>query len=408
MVVKLFTNQSGSSMVMTMAAMAGMLALGAAGFKMGDMDKQMNGFNLKMMTEQYRLQTLSQVMSKAHSCRCLLSGLEFEKEPSSPLTNVGSSSFDKLGVMTNDCGDAPAPMLKKANYNSAGIKLSDIRLSQVSFENNAYKGQLKVTVESNKSMLGQNKRFFTVPLLLKVQPTADANKVQLINCSVDRNSQSSGIPAAPLFHNVENGTIYPATSGTLNFPEVPPSASGMIVQYVIGSTSQGRSDRYCNISGGGINLLVGSDSKGDGGQRFVAGTVYVPLDGCASAMSYACTNIGGQGQIKILAYVDTGFPPVCGQAQLQCQGGLVPDGLGNCVPPTNESDQCGPGMVFDDVQGCVADNSVSCPDGQYAFYGSCRPIPGYNGNGNGNNNGNNGNNGNGNLCKGGECHIKPQ
>lgn len=169
------------------------------------------------------------------------------------------------------------------------------------------------------------------------------------------------------------GWTLPATSGNFSFPGLPSTASGVFIQYTIGSPSNGRADRNCDIMGTGVAVKLGNDSKGDGGQRFVAGSAYIPLDGCSTPMKYNCVNKNGAGELRVVSYVDDGNAPSCSGVTLNCNPAtevLEIDAVNGpkCVPKVDDTPDCGAGTYNDTTDSC------DCNSGAIKIGNSCINI----------------------------------
>ncbi len=111
----------------------------------------------------------------------------------------------------------------------------------------------------------------------------------------------------------------------LNLGDVPATADGYFINWAYGSYGLGRSDRNCvysSTSGSYDTVYSGTDSKGDGGQRYMGGTIFVPADPCGT-VQVSCNNNGSQGYIRITAYADDGMPNACTAAWVSQACGYV-------------------------------------------------------------------------------------
>lgn len=377
-VMKIIKNESGMgilqiSMVMSVLMMGGFYMNN----KGNKASKQAAAMEFRLKMEQYRLQTLYQFMNNPHNCKCLLKDMEFAKASATMINQAGTSTHNQLGYFSTDCSTVTSPFINNI-YGSRGERISSIRLAEVEYANFSYKGSLLVTIESNKSMAGSSELSFKIPIALKVKDATNPANVAVTTCSA---ISSDGGPIGSLIKTPymddpsENIISLASPSGTFSFNSVPPTASGVFIQYTIGSPANKRADRYCDIMGSNISIKLGQDSKGDGGQRFVAGTAYVPLDGCASDLRYYCNNNSNRGEFRVLAYVDDGQRPVCANSQFNCAAGTEPDGVGGCIATAPDVNVCQAGYIYDTtVDSCIPDPSPSCPAGQMAVQGVCNPI----------------------------------
>lgn len=365
-------NQSGFSLVEIMISVglmaAGALALASMG---GNSTKQMNGLEFKLLREQYKMQTMSQFLNTPHSCKCLFKNIEFQKAPVSKINDAGDAGTLGLGVYTEDCSSVPSPYLQ-STYGGDGVRAKYIKLMDVEFINNAYYGNLAVLLESKKDMMGDTVRGFKLPVALKVTAGSTPTKVKVDGCSL-----ASGESAASPFKFPGKGEagwkipLNPA-NGDFKFSALPETASGVFIQYTVGSPANGRSDRNCDITGADISIKLGTDSKGDGGQRYVAGTAYVPMDGCDTAMKYSCRNKSNRGEFKILAYIDDGVRPDCGGTRVECPSGQVPDGLGGCAMLYDDESECPPGTKYsEETNTCKTEVVVTCTPPAFEVAGQC-------------------------------------
>lgn len=344
---KVLHSQQGSALLLVTVGLAALAAAYALlGDQFGAAEKQVNQFQFRVFLEQYRRQMSDTVLPKTNVCKCFTNGMTFPATPSAPIAVGGVSTQSKLGIITSSCADPVSPLLTTV-YNSDGLKLNSIKLGNVRYSNNTYRGDLRFHVETRKKVSGSPERFFSIPLVLKTKPAATPGQVMVTQCSVER---VDGSLSPQKFYNVENGSSKPPTSGVLDFDEIPPTASGYIISYIIGANSNGRDDRTCDIIGGGLSLKLGMNSKGDGGQRMVGGTAYIPLDGCNSDLTYSCDNDNGRGRLKLLAYIDTGVKPDCSIPAPAC----VLDEFGNCMTDVPDTYDCPYGSVYNpSVDGCV-------------------------------------------------------
>lgn len=348
-----------------------------AGFVINNMgnksDKLVAAMEFRMKTEQYRLQTLFQMMNDPHNCKCLFRNMEFLKESPTKINLAGASSYNQLGYFTPDCSTVNSPFINSV-FGTRGEKVTSVKLTEVEYAQFSYKGNLLVTLETVKSVAGASELSFKIPLALKVRPATDPTKVRVSACSaLSENGEPIGsLIKVPYSNDPSENTIsLSASSGVLDFPSVPPTASGVFLQYTIGSPSNKRADRNCSISGSNISMVFGHDSKGDGGQRFVAGTAYVPLDGCAADLRYSCNNNGNRGEFRVLAYVDDGRRPTCANSQFTCPTGERPDGAGGCIPDVADANLCQEAYVYDPASDTCIPDSPTCAADEMLVMGRC-------------------------------------
>ncbi len=380
---RILQNQQGIGILQITMGISAMMIAGAFITGTGQKrDKQIAALEFRLKTEQFRIQTLHQVMNDPHNCKCLLGGIEFTKNSATKIDYAGTSTSSDLGFYNTACTSSPSPILK-GSFGAKDIKVTSIKLTEVEFINNSYVGKMLVGLETSKLFAGLSKTAFKIPLSLKVAPSiTDPTKVKLVTCSAistDGDPIGSLIKTPYMDDPADNVISLGAPAGIFSFNSVPASASGVIVQYTIGSPANKRSDRYCDIMGSEISVKLGMDSKGDGGQRMVAGTAYVPLDGCADPLRYSCTNSQNRGEFRVLAYVDDGIPKECDNLPFSCAAGTVPDGVGGCIPDLADTNLCHPGYVYDlTLDQCIPDPAVSCmpSPAELGIDGSCNSTAG--------------------------------
>lgn len=376
MILKILKSENGISLVEVILSM-GLMGMGAyLMLGMGDTtNKQMNGIEFKLLSEQYKMQTMGQFLSSSHNCKCLLNNIEFDKAPASKIQDAGTSTYTSLGFFTSNCSALQSEYLTNTE-NSDGVKITNIKLTDVEYVNNRYYGNLSVNLSSKKIMMGNNARGFKLPVSVRVVDSSTAGRVKVEGCSM-----TAGLTDGSPF-KIPDPALGPwsiplnPSSGNFVFPNLPSTASGVYIQYMIGSSANGRADRNCDITGSGISVKLGTDSKGDGGQRFVAGSAYVPIDGCGSTapMRYSCNNSNNRGEFRVVAYIDDGNAPTCSSPALTCPPGQVFDGMGGCSPTVADTTDCPNGYTYNASTDACDQNTVSCTPPQVAFYGTCVDV----------------------------------
>lgn len=369
-------NEKGFGLLQVTLALGGMMGFAFVMNEMGnDNMKSVSAMEFKMMMEQVRSQTTGYISKNSKVCKCLLSGIEFDRSPSGKISDAGTSTANKLGIYSSDCSSVSSPILT-TDYGVGEYRLKKIRLLSVENLGGGYKGKLTVDVQTKKKVMSSDVRSFQIPVAISIGDGSSPSKVKLTGCSIvgtPGESEGSIFKAVSADDPGAKITLNPS-SGNFSFPAVPATASGIFVQYTIGSPANKRGDRNCTILGSEMSMLIGNDSKGDGGQRFVAGSAYVPLDGCATPMTYSCINKNNRGEFRVVAYIDDGNPPTCAGAQFGCTSGTVPDGIGGCVVPDG-SVGCPAGHILDEENGnCVVNPNVTCATNQVAVQGVCQDV----------------------------------
>jgi hypothetical protein len=357
---KILKTQAGVSLIETVLAVGavgvGALALASMG---SNSAAQMAGIEWKIAVEQYKIQTMTQFLASTNNCKCLFQNMEMTKQPSQSIAEAGDANTLSLGVWNNNCTNMPNPYLTNT-FGPDGIRITAIKIKDVDYISNSYFANMAVSLETNKKVLGQNQRTFKIPIILNMIDGSTPTQARIESCgSTAKNESSFKLP--PIGGGAGWQIPLNPASGSFHFSAVPATASGVFIQWTIGTPSNGRSDRNCDITGRGINIKLGTDSKGDGGQKMVAGSAYVPLDGCTTPrMNYSCQNNNNRGEFRVVAYVDDGNAPTCGGTVVSCTAPLVSDGAGNCVTPSADGDDCAPGFVYNaSLDTCVAQPCVA-------------------------------------------------
>lgn len=354
-------NSKGFTLVESLVAV-GLMGVGALAM-MAMQENSMKGVatvEYKLKRNDLKSMITNQFLSDPENCKCLFQGITPFTAPAAPpgITLTGASPA-KLGRMMfptpGSCTGAtiPNPIISKDTV-IGGVKASDIKITDVTGFNGLYTGNLTIDITTEKKMMGASNVGIKIPITLSTS-TSGGNQI-FESCSAKSVQTNRNVGFS--FDSSDGvGSTLPARTGSFSFANVPPTAKALMVAYTIGSPTQGRSDRNCNITGGKTNILLGTDSKGDGGQRMVAGSAFVPLNPCGSGLRVSCNNSGGQGNFTVLAVVD--------------------DGEFNCA---STGTLCAPGFVLGDDGLCYDANDVyappTCPTpGQVIIGGVCQTPP---------------------------------
>lgn len=256
------------------------------------MEAKIHRMEMKGMIQQ-------QILSNPDNCKCLFENAQpFNAPASPPGISLGGTMPTKLGrfffATPGSCAGAtmPNPILEKDKVKD-GHLVKDIRIDDVTGFDQLYSGNLTIDLESVKNTMGAKSFGFKIPITIETTPSGSGQK--LIGCGQVAGSEPQ-ISIDPS-DGVGQFISVPDGSRSFSFSGVPSSAKALMISYVIGASSEGRSDRNCTISGAGTSIVIGQDSKGDGGQRFIAGTAFVAY---RPSMTMNCNNDNGRGRITVI------------------------------------------------------------------------------------------------------------
>lgn len=262
--------------------------------------KTMAGIEAKVQRMEMKAMISQMILSNPDNCKCLFQGVApFSAPAAPPGITLGGTMPTKLGRFQfptpGSCAGAamPSPYLEENKIHD-GYLVKDIRIEDVTGFDQLYSGNLTVDLESVKKATASRSIGLKIPISITTVPVGPNQR--LVSCgelssgsdSVISLDSSDGVGATL---SVETGTR------SFTFAGVPATAKAVFINYVIGQASNGRNDRYCQISGTGVNVFLGTESKGDGGQHMVGGTAFVPYK---PGLTMTCDNTeGGGGRITV-------------------------------------------------------------------------------------------------------------
>lgn len=359
--ISIYKNSKGITLVETLIAV-GLMGAGALAM-MTMQENSMKGVatvEYKLKRNDLKAMITNQFLSDPDNCKCLFQGMAPFNAPAAPpgITLTGTSPAQLGRMMFPTAGSCigatiPNPIIS-TNADIGGVRATAIKITDVTGFNGLYTGHLAVDLTTEKKMMGASNIGIKIPISITTT-TSGSNQV-FQNCSSKSVQTNRNIGFS--FDTADGvGSSVPSVTGPFTFTNVPPTAKALMVSYTIGSPSQGRSDRNCNISGGTTNILLGTDSRGDGGQKMVAGSAFIPLNPCGTGLRISCNNSGGAGRFTVLAVVD--------------------DGEFSCASPGT---LCAPGFVIGEDGLCYDANGVyatpTCPDPtQIVIGGVCQAPP---------------------------------
>lgn len=259
---------------------------------MATIEAKINRMEMKGIIQQ-------QILSNPDNCKCLFENASpFNAPQAPPGVSLSGTMPTKLGryffPTPGSCAGAtiPNPILEKDKVKD-GHLVKDIRIDDVTGFDQLYSGNLTIDLESVKNTMGAKSFGFKIPISIETAPSGSGQK--LIGCGeVVSSAPQISVDSAD---GVGQSITVPDGTRSFSFPGVSSAAKALMISYVIGASSEGRSDRNCTISGSGSSIVIGQDSKGDGGQRFIAGTAFVAYK---PSMTMSCNNDNSKGSITVI------------------------------------------------------------------------------------------------------------
>lgn len=186
------SNQLGFSLVEVMIAGAilGAIMLAAASFFVSQ-QKANNFLEFQSKRSQLRLTLLGQILNDPDNCKCLFNGAApFSSTGPATLTGVTPTAIGRYGFVTAGvCASAtmPQPLITSAGIDF--MKSTSITLTNIVNISGQYSGELIVTVESMKDVLGPKQIPLSMPVNVSVSPSSPG-MVKFEGCSTGGSSGS--------------------------------------------------------------------------------------------------------------------------------------------------------------------------------------------------------------------------
>lgn len=336
--MSLLKNQRGMSLMEVIIAM-GLMMVGALAMMMMQENnmKGVAGLEFKLKRQELRTMINRQVLTDPNHCKCMFEGLAPFNAPASPpgitLTGANPTQIGRFKFATpGHCAGAtiPNPILSTTKEMD-DIIATEFKITDVTGFDGVYSGNLMISMKTDKKVTGPSSVSMKIPVSLITE--SSGGNVVFQGCSSESTSKQPSGFSFEASDGVGQTLSVSDGSRAFSFSHIGNDVKAIMISYVIGSPSTGREDRKCTIAGGSTAITLGNDSKGDGGQRMVAGTAFIPMNQCGS-MNLTCSNKGNQGNIKVLAVIK---------------------GEPNCPPPsaTPSAGSCEPGEFYVQNVGCI-------------------------------------------------------
>lgn len=189
-------SQSGFSLVQVIVAAGIMTVVMLAGMTFfGNQTKSNNFLEFQAKREQLRGSLLSQFLNQGDNCKCLFAGAtEFSAAMGTPLltgvvpTQIGRYDFVTPGVCAT--ATVPAPFIN--NVGVDGMKTTAIEMKNIRNISGDYSGELHITIESTKEVLGPKTLLLKIPVSILTIP-GTAGNVVFQSCSATGSGGGGGV-----------------------------------------------------------------------------------------------------------------------------------------------------------------------------------------------------------------------
>lgn len=285
-------NSKGFSLVEILMAVAIFSFLAIAIAQMTNNQVKANNFlEFQLKRTQLHVALLDQVLKNPNNCGCIFSGAaDFPQAGTAELN--GYTAPNALGKYDplNCAGGVLSPLVTTGGMD--GLKLSSVKLKNISLAGGTYNGDFIADIESTKDVLGPKSLGLKIPVSITVVPSATAGDVSFVNCtSGSGGALASGsavtfvksavgqISPTPVTVDIPAGLTSLAVTITAEMYRQLPADYGETTGadfYATFSPSPGVATKFANLS-------VGSGNN-NGGQARVSASVTGVLNVPAGAM----------------------------------------------------------------------------------------------------------------------------